>query len=68
MGHQGQIKDKIQAIENVDQRVLKPLLQGCGDRVRIPAPSAAGSSHPYWKSVPIQGSRFPTCSMTVETG
>ena len=28
MGHQGQIKDKIQAIENVDQRVLKPLLQG----------------------------------------
>ena len=48
MGHQGQIKDKIQAIENVDQRVLKPLLQRpAGDRGRIPAPAAAGSSHPY---------------------
>lgn len=27
MGHQGQIRDKIQAIENVDQRVLRPLVE-----------------------------------------
>ena len=27
MGHQGQIQDKIQAIENVDQRVLRPLVE-----------------------------------------
>lgn len=28
MGHQGQTKDKIQAIENVDQRVLRPVVEG----------------------------------------
>jgi len=31
MGHQGSIKKKVKAIENLDQRVIKPIVQGIND-------------------------------------
>ena len=31
MGHQGSVERKVQAIENLDQRVIRPLVQGLND-------------------------------------
>ena len=64
MGHQGSVERKVQAIANMDQRILKPIreaMDASGEEYPcwccriIPRPSACG---PMWRS------RCPTCFMT----
>ena len=65
MGHQGQIQDKIQAIENVDQRVLRPLVESlreAGEDFRLL--SAARSSHAHRGAHPYRRGGSLSARMT----
>ena len=66
MGHQGSVEKKVKAIENLDERVIRPIVQGMGD---------AGEDYRLWYfriirhqsvSVHIPRTMFRICYMTAE--